>query len=167
MDALVQQSMTLMHTQTALLDKLTSAQDAMREAVMNREWDEFETLVNTMDTYSDQFNTLETERATLFATLTGKQADDADAADTTFYAFASHLPHDERRELTGLYRELKLRALRLRAANDSLMLYLNEAKGTVDGFINAAFPERKTNLYSRFGTKIGADMRCLVLNRIF
>jgi hypothetical protein len=189
MEDFAQQSLMLMQTQTALINELAAAQDAVRNAVMNREWDEFDSLISTMNAYSEQFQSLEEKRAALFAALTEHtpdvdtvssdapvdnntleqtDADDSAFSDsTTFYAFASRLPSDERRELTGVYRDLKLRALRLRVASNSLMLYLNEAKGTVDGFINAAFPERKTNLYSRFGTRIAADMRCMVLNRVF
>jgi hypothetical protein len=173
MEVFAQQSLTLMQTQTALINELAAAQDAVRNAVMNREWDEFESLISTMNAYSEQFQALEAKRAALFAALTpNAPADDntleqADADSASFYAFAARLPSDERRELSSVYRELKLRALRLRVASNSLMLYLNEAKGTVDGFINAAFPERKTNLYSRFGTRIAADMRCMVLNRVF
>jgi hypothetical protein len=230
-----EKSLELMRTQTQLMDQITEVQDSIKNAVTNRQWDDFDTLVETMRDYSARLSELDTERTALFAKLTattfapdtlsltpiaGPLVSDTQSppaaagvrhpiaeplvSDTTspdavvagvrhrlaeplvsdtaagpaapdtpqpqearLYAFASRLPEAERRQFTELYRGLRLRAMRLRAASDALLLYLSEAKNTVDGFIDAAFPERKSKLYSRRGTQIAADMRSMVLNRVF
>jgi hypothetical protein len=204
-----EKSLELMQIQTELMDQIADIQDSIKNAVTNRQWDDFETLIESMRDYSARFEELDAERAKLFMQMTTKSmmsdisvtiiADplvpDMTAADvrhvvepTTLdtatvtestapttahpqearlYAFASRLPEMERRQFTELYRGLRLRAMKLRVASDSLLLYLNEAKTTVDGFIDAAFPERKSKLYSRRGMQIATDMRCMVLNQVF
>lgn len=207
-----EKSLELMQIQTELMDQIASVQDSIKNAVTNRQWDDFEILIESMRDYSARFEELDAERAKLFAQMTAEpMAPDTLAAvsdaiaepmapdmtasgvrhvveqtapdtatvtepiapntarppEARLYAFASRLPETERRQFTDLYRGLRLRAMKLRAASDSLLLYLNEAKTTVDGFVNAAFPERKSKLYSRRGTQIATDMRCMVLNRVF
>ncbi|MDR0635904.1 MAG: hypothetical protein LBF87_02365 [Treponema sp.] len=204
-----EKSLELMRIQTELMDQIAGVQDSIKNAVTNRQWDNFEILVESMQDYSARFEELDAERAKLFAQMTVEPVEpvvsDTPAAvspaitepvvsdmsatgvrhlveqtvpdtampntarppEARLYAFASRLPETERRQFTDLYRGLRLRAMKLRAASDSLLLYLNEAKTTVDGFIDAAFPERKSKLYSRRGMQIAADMRCMVLNRIF
>jgi hypothetical protein len=198
-----EKSLELMRIQTQLMDQIAGVQDSIKNAVTNRQWDDFEVLVESMRDYSARFEELDAERAALFTQLTARpitpdtvdatiaepSAPDILLSDTTatgvsyavessapdtprppearLYAFASRLPETERRQFTDLYRGLRLRAMKLRAASDSLLLYLNEAKNTVDGFVDAAFPERKSKLYSRRGVQIAADMRSMVLNRVF
>lgn len=212
-----EKSLELMRIQTEIMDQIAGVQDLIKNAVTNRQWDDFEILVESMRDYSARFEELDTERAKLFAQMTAKPmvsdtpvavsvaiadpvVSDALLSDMTvtgvrhvveptapntatvteptapniarppeacLYAFASRLPETERKQFTDLYRGLRLRAMKLRAASDSLLLYLNEAKTTVDGFVNAAFPERKSKLYSRRGTQIATDIRCMVLNRVF
>jgi hypothetical protein len=195
------------------MDQIATVQDSIKNAVTNRQWDDFDILIESMQDYSARFEELDAERASLFVQMTTepmvsdtpaavsdaitepmvsdtllstgvRHVVEQTASDTTtvtettapntarppearLYAFASRLPETERRQFTDLYRGLRLRAMKLRAASDSLLLYLNEAKTTVDGFIDAAFPERKSKLYSRRGMQIAADMRCMVLNRVF
>ncbi|MDR1399091.1 MAG: hypothetical protein LBJ41_04135 [Treponema sp.] len=166
-----EKSLELMRIQTELMDQIAGVQDSIKNAVMNRQWDDFEALVESMQDHSTRFEELDAERAKLFAHMIAEPlVSDTPAArplEARLYAFASHLPETERRQFTDLYRGLRLRAMKLRAASDSLLLYLNEAKTTVDGFVNAAFPERKSKLYSRRGMQIATDMRCMVLNRVF
>ena len=202
-----EKSLELMRIQTKLMDQIANVQDSIKNAVTNRQWEDFEILVESMQDYSARFEELDAERARLFAQMTTEEpvvsdtpsavsaaitepvVSDTPAAsvrhvveqavpdtvmpntarppEARLYAFASRLPETERKQFTDLYRGLRLRAMKLRAASDSLLLYLNEAKTTVDGFIDAAFPERKSKLYSRRGMQIAADMRCMVLNRVF
>ena len=82
-----------------------------------------------------------------------------------FYAFAARLPEQERRELSELYRRIKMRTLGVRFANDSLTDYLDETQAVVSGFLEAVFPDRRGKIYSRKGTQVSPDMRSMVLNQ--
>ncbi|MDR3342966.1 MAG: hypothetical protein LBT14_09325 [Treponema sp.] len=159
-----ERNLAILQQEAELLGEITAIQESIRAAVINREWTDFEALLGSLKTYSDQFDALEAERTALFACF---HAEPRDGTEAGFYALVSRLPEPDRSGLTGAYRNIKLRALRVRMANDSLMTYLNEARATVDIFLKAAFPDRKTGVYSRQGTQISADMRSMVLNQSF
>jgi len=84
-----------------------------------------------------------------------------------FYALVSHLCEEERNELSAIYRNLKLEALKLRMANEALMAYIIGIKTTISDFITLAFPQRAGKMYTKNGSHISHDMRNIVLNRSF
>ncbi|MDR1948018.1 MAG: hypothetical protein LBQ38_01360 [Spirochaetaceae bacterium] len=133
-------------------------QAAVKKAVLNREWVDFEAAMAKLARIGGEFEALDAERLALFENGEGQNG---------FYALAARLPGAERAELSGLYRELKMDVTRIKLENDALMAYLNEARIVVAGFLELIFPERKGRLYSRQGTKVEADMRSLILNKSF
>ncbi|MDR0569298.1 MAG: flagellar export chaperone FlgN [Spirochaetaceae bacterium] len=151
----------ILQMQTEIMEKIADIQESVRNAVINRQWTDFESLLRTMNQYGDAFQELEAQRSALFTGLLAPESRDPQAG---FYAAAAKLPEEERRGLTELYRNLKLRTLKVRMANESLLKYLDEAKTTVDGFLDAACPDRKNRFYSRRGAKVPTDMRSLVIN---
>jgi hypothetical protein len=160
MDTNHKQKRQVLEQEREILDKISDTQTAMRSVVAKREWADFEGLLLSMDGYKEQFETLEKERMALFS-----GSIDAEGNAPHFYTLIAKLPEDERRELADVYRKIKERALKVRLANDSLALYLEEAKTTLNAFIKAAFPTASGNTYSRKGTKIEADMSALVIDR--
>ncbi|MDR2020321.1 MAG: hypothetical protein LBQ14_06115 [Treponema sp.] len=146
-----------------LLEKIALIQMQVKNAVINREWADFELLLDTLGKFSAEFETLEEERIRLFADLLPQK--DGKGEGAGFYAMISRFSAEERKALTGLYRQLKMETFKIRLANDTLLRYLNEARTTVTAFLEAAFPDRKGRLYSRRGTQVPADMRSVVLSR--
>ena len=138
----------------ALLDKIITVQNDVMNAVINREWTDFEAGSAILDEASLQFENFEEKRI----------ADQGQSNWTQFYAEVSKLPDAQRIHLTELYRTLRLKIHRVRTSNDNLTLYLNEAKSTVEAFMDAAFPDRRGRLYGQNGTRISADMRSLLVD---
>jgi glycyl-tRNA synthetase beta subunit len=157
--------MGLLEGETAILRKIASLQDAVRAAVMNRDWTDFETLLASLQEYCDQFETLEAERVRFFSV--SQKTSSGNDEKTGFYTITARFPEAERSALSAAYRTLKLETLRMRLTNNSLLEYLNEAKNAVDSFFEAVFPDRKGRLYSRHGVRKPADMRSMVLNHSF
>jgi hypothetical protein len=157
---LEEQNLLILQAQTEILENISAIQESVRNAVIKREWTDFEALLGAMNRYSEEFQTLETERAAIFSDLSGDTGKNG-----AFYSMVSRLPAEQRKTMSDMYRNLKLRALRVRVANESLVTYLDEAKTTAGSFMEAAFPDRKTRLYSRWGTRISADMRSMVVNQ--
>jgi hypothetical protein len=156
-----------------ILGRISSMQELVRNAVVNREWMNFESLLEKMHEQGNEFELLEAERIGLAADFIPEKAPGgaplnhkADEA-AGFYALISRFPEDKEKELGGLYRKLKLETLKTRMANDALLRYLNEGRSVIAAFLEAAFPDRKGRLYSRWGRQIQADMRSMVLNRSF
>jgi hypothetical protein len=160
-----EQKYHILEQENDLLEKIAEAQEAVRNAVTKREWADFESMIALMNGYQEQFDALETERVSLFSTFSSTQ--DAEGKTPHFYRLVASLPEAERIGLTTMYRKMKARALKVRTANEALLLYLTEAKATVNGFMEAAFPNRKDGVYSRKGTKVSADMRSIVLDQTF
>jgi hypothetical protein len=114
---------------------------------------------------------LENERENLFtvfeAILHQKKFCENLDAKGRFYKLVSILPENQRNELTSIYRSLKTEAIKLRMANDTLMIYLEGIKATLKDFFELAFPERSSKMYTNQGTHLSHDMKSMVLNTSF
>jgi hypothetical protein len=154
---------SVLRRETELLTEIGSLQKQVWETVLNRVWENFEGLMESLNVLGAEFRVLEQERAGLMGEFAGEGLREGES----FYRLASRLPGPEGRELAGLYRNLKGETLRVRIASDSLLNYLGEARATASGFLEAAFPGRKGRVYSRQGALIPADMRSMVLNQSF
>ena len=164
-DNTYEQKKQVLERESDLLGKIASAQAAVKNAVTKREWADFEAMFLSLNEYKEQFEVLETERLVLFAGAISAGLP-TDGNMPHFYAMISRLPEDQRREMADVYRNIKERALKVRLANDALLLYLDEAKATANAFLKAAFPERKGGVYSRQGKKVSSDMRSMVLDQV-
>jgi len=139
-----------------LVGEIGALQDAVHAAVTGRDWEGFEGRFAELEEKGRGLEALEAEREALIP----------GAADG-FYAFAASLPDDRRREISEAYRGLKIAAVRVKTAGDTLMAYIASQRATMAGFFDAAFPERSAKTYSPAGTQVSDDMRSMVLNRHF
>ncbi|GHV82140.1 hypothetical protein AGMMS49991_06980 [Spirochaetia bacterium] len=169
---------SVLRRELALVETIAAAQLQVRQAVLNREWADFEALMEDMARTGAEFEALEQERMEIFTPF-AEQTNAAEAEpeidpaaavcnsteNINFYALVSRFPPEERKGVTELYRNLKLKTIQIRLENDALTNYLNGARAVVADFLEAAFPDRHGKIYSRQGTRIRADMRSMVLNR--
>jgi len=138
-----------------LLKKISAAQDVVRQVVMNREWADFDEKVAEVNRMGEEFSLLEDERARFFP------------AEKPFYTQIMHLPMEEARELSRLYREFKMETLKMRAMNETFLAYLNEAKNIAAAYLEAICPARGGKLYTSRGRRVSQDLRSLVFNNHF
>jgi hypothetical protein len=148
--------------ETELVQKIALLQDKVRNAVINREWTNFEEYIGELNAAGGQFAILEAEREGLFPPAGGTGDE-----KSRFYAAVSTLPAGQRNELTGIYRNLKMEAIKVRLSNEAFLAYLAEAKTTLAAFLDLAFPDRGGRIYTRHGRTLSQDMRSVVLNRSF
>ncbi|MDR1507769.1 MAG: hypothetical protein LBI67_11765 [Treponema sp.] len=156
--------MAVLRGEIELLDKIPPLQSLVRDAVINREWGEYELYLESIGKIGADFEFLEAERDRLFSQLA---PDEGGSEKPRFYAISVRLPEGERNELTDLYRNLKMRALQIRLANDTLMEYIKETRNAISGMLESAYPDRKGKIYSRDGVEREADMKSVVLNHSF
>jgi hypothetical protein len=152
---------TILLKEIELLEKIPSLQSRIRDAVINREWADYEVLMESIGTLGSQFELLDGERAEQFKELAGGDEPES------FYIYTAQLPEHDRKVLGDLYRKLKMITLQIKIANDSLMEYLREVKSAISGVLESAYPDRRGKLYSRQGTEREADMRSVMVNRTF
>jgi hypothetical protein len=146
-------------------------QEKIRTAVEDRQWPDFEHYINAMNEIENQLAALDNEREQLFCVFEAliRKNTSARVMDSKgrFYAMASLLPENQRNELTSIYRNLKMEALKLRMANEAFMSYLTSVKSTIKEFFDLAFPDRAGKMYTPQGTHFSHDMRSMVLNHSF
>ena len=154
-----------------LLKSIFAAQEEVRQCVLSREWVDFDEKTEEVRRLGEEFALLEEERAQLFSLLLGKEDNsgkgDHSSESQPFYALISGLSLDEQRELSRLYRELKMETLKMRALNDNFLAYLNEAKAMAAAYIEAVYPARGGKLYTRKGRKVSQDLKSIVINSQF
>lgn len=151
----------------ALLQKISVVQDSVHQAVVNREWTDFDWKIAQINQFGEEFRDLETERVEIFAALKEKYGIKRrfeNEEEPSFYNVAAKLPNEEGRELSGLYRELKLETLKLKAQNEALTGYFNEIKTVTAAWLDAIFPAKGGKLYNRKGVQASGDLRSVVFN---
>ena len=147
-----------------LLKSITTTQNRVRQAVMNREWTDFDTQTGEIRRLGTQFDLLEKERVQLFSYL---EPGTEQNSEKPFYSMVSSLPLDESRELSRLYRELKMETLKIQALNEIFLAYLNEARTMASSYLEAICPARGGKLYTRKGSRVSQDLRSMVINNSF
>jgi len=154
-----------------LIQNAVVEQEKIRQAVTDREWTVFEDHLGVMNSLESKIENLEREREqlfTVFKTLVHQQSFSSNLdAKGQFYALVMLLPVGQRNELTSIYRSLKIEAIKLRMANESLFAYLSGIKSTLKDFFDLAFPERGGKMYTKDGTHFSNDMQSIFLNRSF
>jgi flagellar biosynthesis/type III secretory pathway chaperone len=146
-----------------LLEQIRTLQDQVKNAVTNRQWTDFEAHLGSLAAIGDEFEALDLERIEIFTNYAKQLGFNNEGVG--FYSFAARLPEAERRELSELYRRIKMKTLEVRFTNDSLTDYLNETQAVVSGFLEEVFPDRRGKIYTRQGTQSSPDMRSMVLNQ--
>jgi hypothetical protein len=146
--------------ESELVQRIAGLQNLIYEAVINREWADFEDRFFALSGMREEFTALETMREQLFSENQG-------AEWPSFYALTAQLPPEQRNELTEIYRSMKLEVLRVRMSGETLMAYIAGARATMAGFFEIAFPDRGGKMYTPHGIPVSHDMRSMVLNRTF
>jgi len=147
--------------ESELVQRVADLQKGIHEAVISRNWTDFEDHFAVLGKVKAEIAALESERERLFTGISGK------TDDLSFYAFAAQLPAEQRAELTEIYRSLKLETLRVQVSGEALMSYINEVRVVIEGFFEIAFPDRGGKIYTPHGVSVSHDMRSMVLNRSF
>jgi hypothetical protein len=155
---------TVMTREIELLKKIAAVQESVRQAVLAREWADFDWKIAEVNTLGEEFAGLDAERDALFSGLAERLKPGTGEAPA-FYALAALLPEARQRELCGLYRALKMEALRMRVFNETFTNYLHEYRTMAAAYLEALFPARGAKLYTRKGGRIDGDLKSMVLNR--
>ena len=143
-----------------LVRRISSLQNLVYEAVINRDWNGFEANFSKLGKIGEEFTVLEHERERVFAGILTESS-----APERFYSLTAGLPPEQRSELTEIYRNLKLETMKVRIWGETIMNYITGARATLAGIFEIAFPDRKGKIYTPYGMPVSHDMRSMVLNR--
>jgi len=152
----------ILQKECELVRRVSSLQNLVYEAVLNRDWNGFEANFSRLGEIGGEFTELERERERIFAGILPESN-----ASVRFYSLTAGLPPEQRSELTEIYRNLKMETLKVQIMGETIMNFIAGARATVAGFFEIAFPDRKGKIYTPYGTPVSHDMRSMVLNRTF
>jgi len=155
----------IFNLETAALREALRLQKSVQNAVLLKEWKDFESLTADLNSIGLKLQALEAERLALFKEYFADF--DNKNSEFFFFKFAGNLPHSERDTLTKLYRTLKNECVKLKLLNKAWTDYLLEIREISEAFLSAVIPERKTKLYGRSGVIKNTEIRNLVLDRQF
>jgi hypothetical protein len=160
---------SVFNKEIALLKKIFVIEESVHQAVMAREWTDFEWKIAEINQLGEDFNLLEAQRVEVLASLKEKSDINTETesdSESSFYALAAaRLSPKECREISGLYRELKMETLRVKALNDTFMSYIDELRTMTAAWLEAVFPVQGGKLYTRKGRQAARDLRSVMLNQ--
>ncbi|MCL2479332.1 MAG: hypothetical protein FWF22_07510 [Treponema sp.] len=151
----------------SLLEKLSLVQDSVHQAVMAREWTDFDWKIAEINQLGEEFALLDKERVQIFDALKEKctpQMRIQDDKEPSFYSMAMNLPTDECRELSELFRLLKMDTLKFKIQNETFTSYLNEVKNITAAWLEAVFPSQGGRLYTMKGHQVSGEPQSMILN---
>jgi hypothetical protein len=160
---------TIFNNEIDLLKKIFAVEESVHKAVMAREWADFEWKIAEIKRLGEDFSLLEGQRIGILAQLAEKNDINTEiepGSESSFYALAAaKLSSKECREISGLYRELKMETLKIKVLNDTFMSYIDELRTMTAAWLEAVFPVQGGKLYTRKGRQAARDLRSVMLNQ--
>jgi hypothetical protein len=154
----------LMQEEIALLELYLMREEELKKALFDRDWRSLDESIRLMNEAAGRIGILEEGRDRAFRQFRTELGVENGCG---FYRAALTLPEPDRGKMTGLYRHLKLSAVRVRVRTAALDDYVREEQGTLRGIIGELFPERRGRTYSRTGESRENAAQPLVLNHTF
>jgi hypothetical protein len=135
---------TMLAEEHRLLDGILVAQQQVRQAVRDKNWENLENTLYSMDSFADNFAATEIEREGLFARLSD----------------------EDKREMKGELDALRHKLEASRIENEALNKYLKVTSSFLDGILDSIIPSRRNRLYSRSGALVEKPEHHVVLDTV-
>ena len=131
-------------SENKLISDVLCRQQALRDAVNNKDWTALMDAAGDVNEMMDAFNELDKEREEL--ALGGLQED---------------------AETYGLLAEIRGKLVKSRIENNALADYISITREFVKGIIDTAVPQSRNRLYSRNGYVVQPQPESVVVNTLF
>lgn len=149
-----------MKSEAAVFEAYVEGQKRFADALHTRDWRELQESISLLEGISQRLSDTEQKRSALETAVRAETG----CMDSSFYHLALAAPEPQRSELADLYRKLKISAMHARFETEAAGQYAEENKSLLSGVLDALFPEKKGNIYSRSGKTVQAERDALVLN---
>ena len=151
----------LLNREAELLENFAHQEQKLQDAIVDREWDRLEGIVNEMSDASQSVLSVEHERHECYTRVREEYGCRSDAG---FYDFVAHLDLGDRMEISELYRRLKVAVMRVQALTGGIGSYITSATSAIRDVIDELYPQRKGRIYSRAGHHAAPDDRAMVVD---
>ncbi len=145
-----------------LMTIILTDQQAMREAVRQKDWGTVEDKTYKIAMLSEEFSALEDERGHLLASMSV----DTDAV-ADIYKCVQMCPQELRGFILENYRLLRQKLSVSKIENESLNQYINVTRNFIQNIFDTVVPQAKSTVYSRSGQIVKNQPESLVLNQLF
>ena len=128
-----------------ILDELVKAQNQLRKAVTEKNWESLTKIINTINTVSGNFLEADAERE--------------DIQDM--------MKMDEVKPYFGRLASMRSKLLKCKIENQALSKYVNITKNFIQGVVEDALPQSGNKVYSKTGKIVQPMPQSVVLNMDF
>ncbi len=128
-----------------ILDELVKAQNQLRKAVTDKNWESLTKIINTINTVSGNFLEADAERE--------------DIQDM--------MKMDEVKPYFGRLASMRSKLLKCKIENQALSKYVNITKNFIQGVVEDALPQSGNKVYSKTGKIVQPMPQSVVLNMDF
>jgi hypothetical protein len=151
----------VLEKQIEVLEELANLESQLQRAVADRDWPEAERIIESLRRRAIGFSTLEENRHREYQALL---ASVGASASLPFSVALSRLDVGSRRNMTELYRRLKVALFRVRSISEGLDAFVAALVTTTRGILEELYPTRKGRMYSRGGKVAAPEDWALVVN---
>ncbi|UTY31377.1 hypothetical protein [Treponema putidum] len=151
---------SILHEQIDLIDNIYNLQKAMYQGVLDRDWQESEKNLSSLNDASVKFSHLDKK---LYGLL---QADENSSNEIDFYAQTKQFAPADKKQIDSLYEKLKERVFYSKIENDVFSNYVSHAQALVNGVVNIISEERNGKCYTAKGKRVNTEITSLVLNEV-
>lgn len=152
----------LIMKEITVVTNLIACQKRMYQAVVQRDWIQFQKELMLSGKMTETFTDLEQMRTALLS-----ETNSGAGLNNDFYRSTACLPEQRRIRANELYRELKKLLLLSQSENRVLQAYVSNARTVVSGIVDTLVPVRKNKIYTNKGSLVSTNVESLVLNRSF
>ncbi len=128
-----------------ILDELVKAQNQLRKAVTEKNWESLTKIINTINTVSGDFLEADAERESI----------------------QDMMKMDEVKPYFERLANMRAKLLKCKIENQALSKYVNITKNFIQGVVENALPQSRSKVYSKTGKIVQPMPQSLVLNMNF
>ena len=128
-----------------ILDELVKAQNQLRKAVTEKNWESLTKIINTINTVSGDFLEADAERESI----------------------QDMMKMDEVKPYFGRLASMRSKLLKCKIENQALSKYVNITKNFIQGVVEDALPQSGNKVYSKTGKIVQPMPQSVVLNMDF
>ncbi len=128
-----------------ILDELVKAQNQLRKAVTEKNWESLTKIINTINTVSGDFLEADAERESI----------------------QDMMKMDEVKPYFGRLADMRSKLLKCKIENQALSKYVNITKNFIQGVVEDALPQSGNKVYSKTGKIVQPQPQSVVLNMDF
>jgi len=152
----------VLEKETTLLETLSENERQIQLLVMSRNWSDLEPILKEMSGRAEEIAATDSVRHKHYQALKEALGCEADAG---FYDVLEGVSLALRRELSELYRRLKIAVSQVRSVTGGIDAYVASTVATMREVLGELYPDQKGRIYSRSGRATRADERAMVLDR--